>query len=83
MTSVTTHHAKTHLSKLIAQVKKGEEILILHGKEPAAKLVAVETKSNKPKQRPVGVPSSPPVKCSKDAFAPLLTDKELKEWGFL
>ncbi|MEO7998147.1 MAG: type II toxin-antitoxin system prevent-host-death family antitoxin [Gemmatimonadaceae bacterium] len=41
MKSVTVHKAKTTLSKLIAEVEAGEEILILRGSEPAARLVPV------------------------------------------
>ena len=41
MATVTIHHAKTHLSKLIARVEQGEEIVIARGKEPVAKLTTV------------------------------------------
>lgn len=39
MTSVGIHHAKTHLSELLRRVATGEEILILRGREPIARLV--------------------------------------------
>jgi len=39
MTTVTIHKAKTHLSKLIEQVERGEEVVIARGKEPVARLV--------------------------------------------
>lgn len=41
MTRVTIHAAKTHLSRLLARVEAGEEILIVRGqaKEPVARLV--------------------------------------------
>lgn len=42
MTTVTIHEAKTHLSKLIAQVLAGEEVTIARGKQPVVKLVALE-----------------------------------------
>jgi prevent-host-death family protein len=38
---VNVHHAKTHLSKLIAAVEGGEEVIIARNGKPAAKLVAV------------------------------------------
>jgi prevent-host-death family protein len=41
MATVTIHHAKTHLSKLIARVEQGEEIVIARGREPVAKLTPV------------------------------------------
>ena len=42
MTTVTIHEAKTQLSKLIARVEAGEEIVIARGKEPVAKLTALK-----------------------------------------
>ena len=37
----TVHQAKTHLSRLLKEVEAGQEITILRGKKPVAKLVAV------------------------------------------
>ncbi len=42
MKIITIHKAKTNLSRLIAEVCKGEEIIIARGKKPVAKLVPVE-----------------------------------------
>ena len=39
MTTVGIHQAKTHLSELLRRVAAGEEILILRGREPVARLV--------------------------------------------
>ena len=41
MATFTIHQAKTNLSKLIARVEKGEEIVIARGQEPVAKLTPV------------------------------------------
>ncbi len=41
MHTVKIHEAKTHLSRLIASVEAGEEITILRGDTPVAKLVPV------------------------------------------
>lgn len=38
---VTVHAAKTHLSRLLKRVEKGEEIVIARGAKPVAKLVPV------------------------------------------
>ena len=43
MTTVTIHHAKTQLSKLIAKAEAGEEVVIMRGKTPVAKLTSVAT----------------------------------------
>lgn len=42
MTVVTIHKAKTELSKLLARVEAGEEIVIARGDQPIAKLVPIE-----------------------------------------
>jgi len=78
MKTVTTHSAKTHLSKLLKDVQRGETVIILHGVEPVAQLTAIEKKK---KMRPnVGVITSRPVCYTKETFAPL-TDQELEDWG--
>jgi len=41
MPTVTVHEAKTHLSKLLAQVEAGSEIVIARGKQEIAKLVPI------------------------------------------
>jgi prevent-host-death family protein len=41
MATVTIHQAKSNLSKLIARVEAGEEIVIARGKEPVARLTGV------------------------------------------
>lgn len=39
MTEVNIHEAKTHLSKLLARVARGEEIIIARAGRPVARLV--------------------------------------------
>jgi antitoxin (DNA-binding transcriptional repressor) of toxin-antitoxin stability system len=41
MKTVTIHEAKTHLSRLIAEVEAGEEIVLARGQTPVAKLIAI------------------------------------------
>jgi antitoxin (DNA-binding transcriptional repressor) of toxin-antitoxin stability system len=41
MTTVTVHAAKTHLSRLIVRAAAGEEIVIVRGKTPVARLTAI------------------------------------------
>ena len=41
MKSVNVHEAKTHLSRLLARVEAGEEIVISRGGRPVARLVGV------------------------------------------
>ena len=42
--TVTIHEAKTNLSRLIAAVEAGEEVIIARGKTPTVKLVPVAPK---------------------------------------
>jgi len=78
---VTTYQAKTHLSRLIAQVHAGEEVVIYRGDQPTARLVDVgATPGVRPERPAVGTITSAPVTLSKDAFAQL-ADDELAEWG--
>jgi antitoxin (DNA-binding transcriptional repressor) of toxin-antitoxin stability system len=79
MTTITTHEAKTHLSRYLADVEKGETFIIARGKTEVAMLVPVK----KPKQKPrpkVGEIKGKPFEFPASAFAPL-TEEELKEWG--
>jgi len=39
MKSVNVHEAKTHFSKLLARVEKGQEVLISRAGKPVARLV--------------------------------------------
>jgi prevent-host-death family protein len=41
MKSVNVHEAKTHLSRLLERVERGEEVVISRAGTPVAKLVAV------------------------------------------
>jgi prevent-host-death family protein len=47
MAQVNVHDAKTQLSKLLARVAAGEEIIIARAGKPVAKLVPVEQKKKK------------------------------------
>jgi prevent-host-death family protein len=77
--TVTTHEAKTHLSRLLAEVEAGEEVTIARGARPVARLVPVKRAPRRARPK-VGTPTSPPVRCTGDAFAPL-SEEELKDWG--
>ncbi len=42
MTTVTVHEAKTHLSRLIADVLDGKDVVIARGKLPVVKIVPLK-----------------------------------------
>ncbi len=50
-TTVNVHEAKTHLSKLLARVRVGEEVIIAKAGKPIARLVPVEAR---PERRVAG-----------------------------
>ncbi len=77
MDAFNIHHAKTNLSKLIARVEAGEEVVIMRGKEPVARLTAMPNAKSKPKFGMLkGKIKSPP-----DAFFfDPLPEEELRLW---
>ncbi len=54
MTKVTIHAAKTNLSKLIAQVEAGEEVVICRGEIEVARLVPANASADQSKKRRPG-----------------------------
>lgn len=79
METITTHEAKTHLSRYLAEVEQGKEYVIARGKTAVAMLVPMKPVKQKPRPK-VGETIDPPFVIPDAAFAPL-TDEELKEWG--
>ncbi len=77
MTTVTVHQAKTNLSRLIAEVLAGGEVVIARGKEPAVRLVPVEP-LEKPKRQ--GGRLKGIVSIDERFFEPL-PDDELALWN--
>ncbi len=47
MATVNVHEAKTNLSRLLAQVEAGEEVVIARNGEPVARLVSVRSPSKR------------------------------------
>ena len=75
MSIVTVHQAKTQLSKLLARVEAGEEIIIARGKEPVARLspIAAGKKARKPgRLKGLNIPDS--------FFFDPLPEEELRLW---
>ena len=79
MNTITTHQAKTHLSRYLAAVEKGEEFVIARGKVAVAMLVPMKKAKRKPRPR-AGDISGKPFAFPVAALAPLTAD-ELKNWG--
>ena len=72
MTTVNIHEAKTHLSRLLARVHRGEEIIIAKAGEPYARLVSVLSG----RKRCPGLAKG----AVTDAFFEPLPEEELRLW---
>ena len=77
----TVHQAKTNLSRILRQVEAGEEVIVMRGKKPVAKITAVEPAA--PARRVIGGYEGL-VQADDRAFDPM-TDEELIEcgWGYM
>ena len=79
MQTISTHEAKTHLSRYLARAEAGAEIVIARGRKPVARLVplATEQATRRPKVgRTCGARFAVPAA----ALTPL-SKRELKTWG--
>ena len=76
MPTFTIHQAKTQLSRLIALVEAGEDVVIARGKEPVAKLTAIAA----PKKRMFGAFAGRYPDVPDGFFFDPLPDEELKLW---
>jgi prevent-host-death family protein len=75
MSTVTVHAAKTNLSKLLARVEAGEEIVIARGRIPIARLTPINAP---PAKRQFGAFKGL-VRVGPEFFEPMI-DAELAEW---
>jgi len=80
MAEFNIYEAKTSLSKLVQQAVDGEEIVIAKYGKPMVKLVPVQPKKKKLKQREFGKNFLGITYIAPDFDAPL-SDEELSEWG--
>jgi antitoxin (DNA-binding transcriptional repressor) of toxin-antitoxin stability system len=53
MIRLNIHEAKTHLSKYLAKLEKGETIVLCRRNQPIAEIRPISAKRNKP--RPIGL----------------------------
>lgn len=75
MSTFTIHAAKTNLSKLLARVEAGEEIVIARGKTPVARLTPIHAP---PAKRQFGAFKGV-ITVGPESLEPM-TDAELAEW---
>lgn len=75
----TVHQAKTHFSRLLKEAEAGQEVIVMRGSKPVAKIVPL---NEPPKhERRVGGQFQGLVHAEDSAFDPL-SDEELVEFGF-
>ena len=74
---VNVHEAKTQLSRLLAEVERGREVIVARDGVPVARIVPFPSPSGRLR---VGNWKGK-IKIARDFDAPL-TEAELKEWGF-
>ena len=74
MAMVNVHEAKTHLSRLLAQVEAGEEVTIARNGKPVARLVACKP----PGKRQFGAMKGKIT--IDDSFFDPLPEEELRLW---
>ena len=83
MKTVNIHEAKTTLSALLAEVERGEDVVIARKGKPVARLTRIETTRKKPVAGEwLSLPGWENFKYDPSIFAPL-TDKELEEEGWV
>ena len=74
MTTVNVHEAKTQLSRLLAQVEAGEEVIIARNGKPVARLVSCRPKGKPQFGSHAGLLTVP------DSFFDPLPEEELRLW---
>lgn len=77
MEDISIHEAKTHLSRLLRQVEKGQEVVLRRGSKPIARIVPLE----KPKKERIGgLKKSYPMLRLPDSFFDPLPASEIAAW---
>jgi len=76
--TITTHEAKTHLSRYLAAIEQGEEFIIARGKKPVAMLGPIPKEV--PRRRPKVGETLDEQRPIPDSFFAPMTDEELKQW---
>ena len=71
---VNVHRAKTELSRLLARVEAGEEIVIARRGEPVARLVGCKPRGKRQPDTLKGILAIP------DSFFDVLPGEELQAW---
>jgi prevent-host-death family protein len=75
----TVHQAKTHLSRLLKEAEAGQEVIVMRGDKPVAKIVAIAPPPAGKRRVAGGYEGL--IHFDDSVFDPL-TDEQLVEYGF-
>jgi len=75
----TVHQAKTHFSRLLKEAEAGQEVIVMRGSKPVAKIVPISI--GEPRKRQLAGIYRGMVTYDDKALQPL-SDEELVEFGF-
>jgi prevent-host-death family protein len=75
----TVHQAKTHFSRLLKEAEAGQEVIVMRGSKPVAKIVPISDQA--PAKRQLAGIYRGMVTFDEKALEPL-SDTELVEFGF-
>lgn len=73
---VNVHEAKSHLSRLLELVERGESVVIARNGTPVARLVPAA----QPGGFPFGVAAADPLTASGDSWWSPMNDEEAEDW---
>ena len=74
----TVHQAKTNFSRILKEVEAGQEVIVMRGKKPVAKVVPIDAPAFS--RSALAGSYRGKLRWAEDAFDPL-TDAELREMG--
>ena len=81
MKTVNVHDAKTHLSALLSEVERGEDVVIARNGTPVARLVRMDPPTKRRRGEWRDFPEWKDFIFDPAIFAPM-TDEELREQGW-
>jgi prevent-host-death family protein len=76
----TVHQAKTHLSRLLKEAEAGQEVVVMRGNKPVAKIVPFDAAAPEPLPFRLMGAYRGRIHWDEDAFDPM-TEEELREAG--
>ena len=78
----TVHQAKTHFSRLLKEAEAGQEVVVMRGSKPVARIIAIDESVASKAEHSFRLMGEfrDKISWTEDAFDPM-TDQELEECG--